>query len=74
MPDDLDRRFDYHAPDADRVGRHERVRAACKEFAEVLVDEVPVSRERDQALDKLEQALFYANAGIARNGRTAPGL
>lgn len=69
MPDDLDRRFDYHAPDADRVGKHERVRAACKAFAEVLVDEVPASRERDQALDALELVMFHANAGIARNGR-----
>jgi hypothetical protein len=51
MPDDLDRRFNYHPPDAERVGKHERVRAACREFAERLVDDVPVGRERDQALD-----------------------
>jgi hypothetical protein len=69
MPDDLDRRFNYHPPDAERVGKHERVRAACREFAERLVDDVPVGRERDQALDALELVMFHANAGIARNGR-----
>lgn len=69
MLDDLDRRFNHHPPDAERVARHERVRAACREAAERLVVDVPVGRERDQALDALELAMFYANAGIARNGR-----
>lgn len=64
---DLAHRFDYHRPDAERVQRHERVREGCKRLALLLDEIVPPGRELASALTSLEQAMFWANAGIARS-------
>lgn len=66
--DQLKHRFDYHPPTSDdRRERHERVRAACLEAAEVVVEETgPSTREQSLAITKLEEAMFWANAAIAR--------
>lgn len=65
---DLDKRFDYHKPPNQQVAQtHEHVRKAAKALAEVLVEWVPEGREQSSALTKVEEAMFHANAGIARN-------
>jgi hypothetical protein len=64
---DIDRRFDYHAPDADKVRRHENVRGDVKVTARVFELNLPDGREKSLAITKLEEALFWANAAIARN-------
>lgn len=59
--------FTYHAPKPGQAERYVKLREKAKELALLIVDEVPASREQSLALTNLEQAVFFANAGIARN-------
>lgn len=63
---DLDSRFDYHAADAAKALRHQEVRSALKEMARMVLELVPAGREQSLALTALEEAMMWANAGIAR--------
>lgn len=65
-PDDIANRFDYHRPDATRVAQHEQVRAAARVLADAINELVPEGREKSTAVTKVEEAMFWANAGIAR--------
>jgi hypothetical protein len=61
-------RTTYHPPStAARVEAHQRVRdqiaAALTAFAAIL----PATREASLAMTKLEEAMFWANAALARN-------
>lgn len=64
--DDLENRFTYHAPKGDQQERYQNLRALGLELAELIVGTCPVSRERSLAFTNLEQAVFWANASIAR--------
>lgn len=59
--------FTYHAPNDDQVGRYGEIRERAKQFAELLDCECPSSREKSLAMTKLEEAVMWANAAIARN-------
>jgi hypothetical protein len=73
-PDDLDNRFTHHPPQGDSVVRAlETVRREGHLFAEALVALVPAGRELSLALTKVEEAVMWANAGIARNQERLPG-
>ena len=66
--DDISNRFDYHPPKGEQTRfSHERVRGATKDLALAYVNLVPPGRERSLAITKLEEAMYWANAGIARN-------
>jgi hypothetical protein len=67
MPDSLEHRFKHHPPTGDKGERHQQVRAACFATAEAITSLVPPSREQSLALTKLEEAMMWANAGIARS-------
>lgn len=67
-PEELTNRFEYHSPKGDQPQRYNAIRAEAKVLAEIIACNVPESRERDLALTKLEEAMFFANAGIARRG------
>lgn len=64
---ELENRFTYHAPAEDQVPRYNTLRQAGKEMALLIVNFVPQGREQSLALTKVEEAIFWANAGIARN-------
>lgn len=65
--DELANRFEYHPPrDQETVRRHHQVREACRYAANVLATVVPDGREKSLALTKLEEAMMWGNAGIAR--------
>lgn len=64
---DIKRRFIYHAPKGDQALRYERLRAAAREYAELIDELSPDSREKSLAMTYLEQAVMWANAAIARN-------
>lgn len=64
---DIDRMFDYLPPNEDRAARHKQVRAGCKALAEYLNNNVPDGREQSLAITNVEQAMFWANAAIARS-------
>jgi hypothetical protein len=65
--DELTKRFTYHPPKGDQATRYELIRDAAKDFAAVIDDHAPDSREKSLAMTHLEQAVMWANAGIARN-------
>ena len=68
MPtDDITRRFTYHPPKDRQAERYREIRAAGLDLAELLTAECPQSRELSLALTKLEEAVMWANAAIARN-------
>lgn len=63
----LENRFEHHPPDDVRRIHHEAARATLKETAGNLMELVPPGRELQLVLTKLEEAMFWANAGIARS-------
>lgn len=63
---DLDRRFTAHQIDEDAVDCTAAVRAAGREMALRVLQVAPEGWERSLALTKIEEAVFWANAGIAR--------
>ena len=64
---DLKNRFTYHKPKNSQPERYEKIRNAALEFANLLVENCPESRELSLALTNLEQSCMWANASIARN-------
>ena len=71
--DELTRRFDYHPPNTDdKIRRHQQVRSTCLSAGKVLIELTgPPTREQSLAVTHLEEAMFWANAAIARE-ITAP--
>ena len=65
--DDLNNRFTYHPPKDGQPERYIAIRDSARVFAGLISGEVPNSREKSLALTKLEEAVMWANAGIARN-------
>jgi hypothetical protein len=64
---DLDRRFNYHQPpDQETINRHANIRRACQDAAEAVNINAPEGREKSVAITKLEEAMMWANAAIAR--------
>ena len=63
---DMDRRFDFHRPTGDKVAQHEACRASFKKFAAELDEHLPPGREKSLVMTKLEEALMWSNAAIAR--------
>ncbi len=59
--------FTYHPPKEGQPKRYEDIRGMIKTTALTLVAMCPESRELSLALTKLEEAVFWANAAIARN-------
>ena len=59
--------FTYHAPTGDQVERYQQLRDKAKEYAYLIIDLSPTSREQSLALTHLETATFFVNAAIARN-------
>lgn len=66
---DIEHRFDFHpASTAEKRGEHGSVREAHKALALFVDERVPDGREKALALTKIEEAMFWANAAIAREG------
>jgi hypothetical protein len=64
--DEIEIMFTYHPPVHDQASRYEALRAKVKYLAHEILDMTPESREQSLAITHLEQAVFYANAAIAR--------
>lgn len=64
----LAHRFQFHPADSDnRKEAHETVRSVLLEAADKIVEITgPASREQSTAITRLEEAMFWANAAIAR--------
>ena len=59
--------FTYHPPQDGQPARYTSIREQAKALASHMECNCPVSRELSLALTKLEEAVFWANAAIARN-------
>jgi len=59
--------FTYHAPKDDQPERYIFLRDEAKKLAVNIVKNTPPSREQSLAITHLEEAIFYANAAIARH-------
>lgn len=59
--------FSYHAPKGDQPERYSLLRMHGSDLARILNENCPPSRELSLAMTNLEQAIFWANAAIARN-------
>lgn len=64
---DLEKKFTYHAPKGDQVERYQIIRDRAKELAYLVLENTPPSREQSLFITKLEEAVMWANAAIARN-------
>lgn len=67
--EDLENRFRHHTPEpgdgkAEKYGAN---RAELLAVAKSIGDRIPGSRERSVFFTKLEEAMFWANAAVARN-------
>lgn len=74
---EITKRFTYHAPivsddpEVDQPRRYEALRQEAGYFASLIVGQTPESREQSLAITHLEEAVFWANAAIARNEASA---
>lgn len=68
MPENIDveNRTSYHAPvTPEREAAHANVRSGVATLMQQFID-LPACRERSLAITRLEEAMFWANAAIAR--------
>lgn len=63
---ELDLRFSYHEPKQGQPAKYQVLRAWALDFAALIVRTTPESREQSLAITKLEEAVMWANAAIAR--------
>jgi hypothetical protein len=69
--EELENRFTYHPPKPGQVEAYQELRDKARELAELFAQACPESREQALAHTNLEQAVFWANAAIARRSPTA---
>lgn len=71
---DLRNRFVYHKPTGqEQTDRYAEIRLKLHQCAEFMASTCPPSRELSLAFTNLEQAMFWANASIARNEKDEDG-
>ena len=68
MDEDLTQRFEHHTPSETGVEAIGNLRKEFSLTAQLVDDVMPDCREKSLALTNLEQALFWANAGVSRHG------
>jgi len=67
---DLQRRFGFHPADTEgRIANHSLVRRHLLLIAQRFDEVLPEGEEKKTAINKLEEAMMWANAAIARYGR-----
>jgi hypothetical protein len=65
--DDINNRFTYHPPSDTKATKHVMIRESGKTLTEIINEMVPDGREKSLAITKIEEAIMWANAGLARN-------
>ena len=59
--------FKYHSPKEGQPEKYTMIREKAKELAYLIDGNCPNSREKSLAITKIEEAMMWANASIARN-------
>ena len=69
--DRIENDFSYHPPASEDVVEYfTALRSYAKNFAHLIDSLVPDGREKSLALTRLEEAVMWANAGLARSQET----
>jgi hypothetical protein len=63
----IENNFKYHSPKEGQPEKYTNIREKAKELAMLIDDLCPASTEKLYSLSRLEEAVMWANAGIARN-------
>jgi len=63
----LEHHFNYHPPTEDTKELHKKTREQILELSIQIGNNIPDCRERSLVWIKLEEAMFWANAAIARH-------
>ena len=66
---ELEVRFTYHAPKGKQPEYYKIIRATGLQMAKDIRTLCPKCEERELALRKVEEAVMWANAAIARHGK-----
>lgn len=64
---DLENRFTYHPPVNDQADKYNTIRNIALQFALVINQIAPKSREKSLAITHLQETVMWANAAIACN-------
>jgi hypothetical protein len=64
---DIDNRFTYHAPKEGQPATYQSIRTQARQLADFINALCPESREKSLAVTHIEEAVFWANAAIARS-------
>lgn len=64
---ELDRIYQHHEPTEEKKVVYANLRSAAQGFASLILRTTKPSREQALALTKIEEAMMWANAGVARN-------
>lgn len=67
MNEQIEKAFTYHSPKAGQPEKYTQLREQAKDLAYLINEICPNSREKSLAMTKLEEAVMWANASIARN-------
>ena len=63
----LENNFKYHAPKDNQPMKYDCLRKKARDFAIIVNELCPESREKSLAITNIENAVMWANASIARN-------
>ena len=63
----LEADFKPIAPNLDQQKKIDSIRAKAKDLAYAIYHLVPGSREQSTSLSRLDEVVFWANAGVVRN-------
>ena len=63
---EMTKRFTYHTPTEGQTQKYAEIRDMGKAFTEIVDTLCPNSREQALAITKIEEAVMWANASIAR--------
>lgn len=66
----IDNNFRYHAPVGAQEAVYDAIRGVAKTLADFINEVCPESREKSLAFTNLEQSVMWANASIARSGKS----
>lgn len=66
MNEEIEKNFSFHPVKEGQPELYNSVRDKAKQLAYTIKDVCPDSREKSLAMTKLEEALMWANASIAR--------
>lgn len=63
----IENNFKYHPPKGGQDEKYDILRGAGRTFALEVLHLCPEGREKSLAITKMEEAVMWANAAIARN-------